>query len=289
MVFSEKNITCLDILVFVFAVAIGSCAKNQFFYIPFLIAMLIPFLENSSCKEKKIILFLLLLIQVFSVVCIKYSQSSTNINKYHSTYFGAAIMAKNKGLNLKNIIDYECIGIDAWGSKYDFDEGAIRTNLNTFCYDKYGNDGFKKTLKIYTSYPTLLIFMLNDDGIANQFKSNYFHVYKNKKLIVNKSSCFTTFLDDIKDNLNEKLKVFFPLVIFCVVIIFNGFKKNKEIFLLFLIFYSQIYMSFLGEGYRDLSKHLFLANLCLDFMVVILIWLGIKKLSRDSVGLFSHH
>lgn len=75
---------------------------------------------------------------------------------------------------------------------------------------------------------------------------------------------------------NTKDKIFIdkkPALIFLIFILSTFFYKKKyALMIMFLSLFtlSQLYISFFGEGYRDLTKHLFAMNVSFDLILFLL-------------------
>lgn len=256
-----------DHLLFVVCVLVMSCAKSQFFYIPALFSILIALFLNG--KAKWVVILMCAFIQVLSIMCITLSSSATNYNKYHAAYLGSYAMAESNGIDLAGI-NYDCIGVDAWGNKVDLKDGAIPTKLGRSCYEMNKDITFKDSLKVYLANPSLILRIPFDDRFLDQFRYNYFHVYK-RYALAHGGGWFSDGIDKVKDSVWNELKVILPFIILLISVFIKDRRLITGVLTLNAIFYSQIYISFLGEGFRDLSKHLFLSNFSLDLMLLTLV------------------
>ncbi|MBD4744951.1 hypothetical protein GUG21_15685, partial [Xanthomonas citri pv. citri] len=79
-----------------------------------------------------------------------------------------------------------------------------------------------------------------------------------------------------KDNIFKNIRFISLLLFFIASIFIRNNKIKASLFVVSLFGISQFYVSFFGEGYRDLSKHLFgmyfSFDLCLYITVVFLIY-----------------
>jgi len=108
-------------LLFVFA-TIVACTKTQFFYFPLLILIAIGLFDRKFNKRTTIVL---LVSFALSVVFVLMSAKSTDLNKYHSNYFGGYLYQKINNLEIDKAVDLNCVGIDIWGSQYDLQVGRV--------------------------------------------------------------------------------------------------------------------------------------------------------------------
>ncbi|HBB9940451.1 hypothetical protein ABHD31_03695 [Enterobacter cloacae] len=271
----KKDKTPFDHMVFSLSLLIGACSKSQFFYIPTIFTFV--FLLFKKFDGKYYVLISCVITQCLSIYCIGMSEKATNYNKYHAAYLGAYAIASSNGIKLDGV-DTDCIGVDSWGNKYDASLGAVATKIGRKCYERNRHITFKDSLSVYLKHPFLLLNIPFDFGVLDQFKYNYFHVYKRIKLS-HGGNHFSDTIDSVKDLIPGILKVAIPLLL-TIFVIFKLRDLAAAFIFLSILFYSQIYISFLGEGYRDLSKHLFLSNLCFDIMVVLLVIYSIKLMKK---------
>ena len=114
-----------------------------------------------------------------------------------------------------------------------------------------------------------LFSLLTDEAINRQVRENYFHVYYNEKIVVDKSDIFQK-IKNAKDIIFIDKKLIFLFLIFIFSIFFRKSDYAKLMLFLSSFALSQLYISFLGEGYRDLAKHLFALNVSFDLILFLL-------------------
>lgn len=243
-----------------------SCAKSQFFFLPLLV-VLTYIIYNRELLVTKIILCMLSFI--LAIICIKTSISTVELNKYHSTYFGTYEYIKNNEKELPDTVDKNCVGIDSWGNKFSITDGAIKTNLGESCQHAHSTESFVSSIKYFILNPKDLILLPLDAGVKSQLTEKYFHVYKRITLIVNDNNLFG-YLTALKDKVFHSIRFWVCLILLLSSLALRNFKSSSIIFLTSIFGTSQFYASFFGEGYRDLSKHLFPMNLSFDLLLFIL-------------------
>lgn len=272
------NGTLKSFFISLLAILVIASAKSQFFYLPML-AILFYLIFS---REKIIIkLSFLFLVQLISICTAFSSSDAINLNKYHSEYFGLYQYQKNNHLKIDEDVDEECIGVDAWGNKFDIEYGAIKTNIGSSCIEKHPNASHGKVLKYFIENPVKMIFLLLDEGIGKQLKSDYFHVFYDYKLVKDKDNIFSL-IKIIKDKVFSEGKLIFIIVLTLVGVILYKYIYFKIIIFLGIFSISQVYVSFFGEGYRDLSKHLFAVNFSFDLMLFFLTIMLFSWASRKS-------
>ncbi|WP_075180899.1 hypothetical protein [Pantoea sp. 1.19] len=273
MLIKEKR-SNFDFIIMVSATAIIATAKSQFFYVPILVSFCeFIFKKNSNIKLHLSLLLSLLIAISFSV----FSPSATKVNSYHSLYFGTLLYNKINHKQNPSWADEKCIGIDAWGNEFDLDKGAISTQIGESCYNSTADHGLKDSLILILKNPVILLKLPFDTGIKSQLSEDYFHVFKSIKLINSKGGWLIK-VQEVKDMLLKDLRI--PLSFFLMIVSLVLYKKRYATSLFFLssLSLSQFYISFLGEGYRDLNKHLFTMNYSFDLIIFISLCMVIKFL-----------
>lgn len=248
------------------SILIIATAKSQFFYLPTL-ALFFYFLFSRDRILKKSIL--LIIVQIIAAYTAFSSSEAVNLNKYHSEYFGLYQYQKINGKKIDEAADPDCIGVDAWGHKFDVDRGAVGTDIGQECIAKHPDSSHKKIVFYFLKNPLDLFSLLTDQAINRQVRENYFHVYYNEKIVIDKSDIFQK-IKSAKDIvfLDKKLILIFLIFIFSIFFRNNDYAKLMLFLSSFAL--SQLYISFLGEGYRDLAKHLFALNVSFDLILFLL-------------------
>lgn len=250
-------------LLLVAMVTIVSCSKSQFFYLPLIIIFYYWIFNDGSLKKT------LTMIAVFALACISIvkTDGTTELNKYHATYFGVYQLADVNGFDLPASIEKSCIGVDAWGNKFNIELGAEPTKIGMDCFNKLkDNVSFLDVAEFFIKRPLSIFSLPFDRGISTQLTEDYFHVYFSYPIIRNNTGILAN-LTQIKDELfkGNRLPVLF-LSLFISIL----YRKRRHAGLFFVassFAIAQFYISFFGEGYRDLAKHLFAMNFTFDLMV----------------------
>ncbi|EFN7281941.1 hypothetical protein EIF92_23080 [Escherichia coli O11:H5] len=262
LLFASERITYKHAFILVTIIA---CAKSQFFYAPLLLLFSYFIYDRREIRSKILTSLICMLI---SVGCVLLSKSTTDINKYHASYFGVYLLMQNNGYSLPEEVDYKCVGIDAWGNKYDIEKGAIATKIGDSCRKAHAITGFSNVLSQYILHPSLLVKLPLDKSLQFQMKEDYIHVFKGIKLISSKNTLISE-ITNIKDRLYSGIRL--PLLIAIMALALIARKNINSLSLFFLSAFgvSQFYISFIGEGYRDFSKHIMPMNFSFDLCVYI--------------------
>lgn len=266
-----------------FSILIIATAKSQFFYLP----LFAWFFYVVFCREKILRKTILLaLVQIIAIYTAFSSSEAVNLNKYHSEYFGLYQYQKMNGKEIDKKADLECIGVDAWGHKFDINQGAIRATTESECLIRNSNSSHKSIITYFLKNPVNFISLLFDEGINKQVRENYFHVFYNEKIVMDKDDVFAK-IKNAKDQMFLDKKPVLILLIFIFSAFFHKKKYARIIIFLSLFALSQLYISFFGEGYRDLAKHLFAMNVSFDlilFLLFIALFSSIKEKCFSSSG-----
>lgn len=241
--------------------------KSQFFYVP-LLAILYYSIFNREKLGLKLILMAISLGISYGFVYA--SKGTVEYNKYHAAYFGVYNYLKENSLYIDKDIDDQCIGIDAWGNRFDLDKGiGSSAEDGGRCFEKHKEIGFSDSLKSYVKNPLILIKLPYDKTVRAQFTEIYFHVSKNLLLLVNDNSLLGK-VAVIKDYLFNEIRFSALLLVMLASLVL--YKKTYSGLLFFISAFgiSQFYISFLAEGYRDLAKHLFPMNFSFDLLLFII-------------------
>jgi len=261
----RENTLVTTALFVVSAFVIGG-SKSQFFYMP----LLSMFFVFHFINYRKLTFLALLLAQIACIFFVMNSSDATNFNKYHSAYYGVYAYEKMNGIDLPDGVDEKCIGIDAWGGQLDKEKGSHRSTLGKSCYENNKNVSFIDSVREYVKHPSIIWMLPFDDIVKDNLVTDYIHVAKTIKVIVDDKITWSTQLTHMKDG------VFGNLRMFAMILIMAAFLVNRKtrsmslpIILVSLFGISQFYISFIGEGYRDLSKHLFGLSFSFDMVVFL--------------------
>jgi hypothetical protein len=251
-----------------------STAKNQYFYIPALIIVLVSLMRQTGPFSRFSLMLALGFIQLVAIIFVAVSPT-TALNKYHATYFGSYLWLKNNNRDLSGILNKDCIGIDAWGARFDMNEGAVDTTMYTNCYEMNKQVSFLGSLSVLKRNPDLIYRLPMDEAIYEQMDYNYFHVFKSNRILTDakQGQGLYSKLTYLKDYLFRRLKlpIMFSLLLLGGILLKVERKWSLVLLVLAGISVSQFYVAFIGEGYRDFGKHVFLLNYCLDVFLFSLV------------------
>lgn len=251
---------------FFLVIGLISTSKSQFAFTPLIFIIYYSLFYRNRLRLR---VGLSLACLLLSMLCILFSKGAVNLNKYHSSYYGAYQLMQNKELILPDNVDADCVGVDAWGNKYDNQKGAVHTDIGMTCFNNK-KFSFDDTISVFLKNPSLLITLPYDKGIRQQYTENYIHVYNSFLLIENNSGLLYD-ITKIKDFLFKEIRFSALLLAFFSSFFLRNKKVRGVIFFLSAFGTSQLYISFLGEGYRDLSKHLFGMNISFDLLLFTVI------------------
>jgi hypothetical protein len=204
---------------------------------------------------------------------------------------------RDLGLNAAQV---DCVGLDAWGNKAAGPGGSTARRENHSCFGK-------QTLKLhdvlspYLQHPTLL-WRLAAYALPHHFTVQYFHVFKELRYIVPAdriSFGYGRWLVQLSELRDAYVTRAWPLLV-AAGLLAGLLRLPGALWLgtasLFLALFipSQMVVSLLGEGIRDLSKHLWAAQLALDLLTILVAtqialllrqWLpDRRKALREQVG-----
>ncbi|EHX5859761.1 hypothetical protein K3Z73_003871 [Escherichia coli] len=266
-------------ILFVFlGVVIVSCAKSQFFYAP-----VVAFFSYLLFNRDRIWLKsgLLALSLVLSVTCIVFSSGATSFNKYHANFYGVYLYAKEHNIELDSTIDKSCIGIDAWGNRFDLDKGAVSTDIGTRCYDENKSSSFSDAIGFVIKNPSFLLSLPFDVGMRSQYTEDYFHVFKSIQLVRDDNS-ISGDITHIKDYLFKDVRFIILAILLATSVIIRKRHEMATLFFSSCFGVTQLYIAFMGEGYRDLSKHLFGMNFSFDLSIFIILSIVFGRFYKKS-------
>lgn len=271
-------------LAFVCMTLIAS-SKSQYFYVPLIFGAYYLIFNRERIKLKLILTFVSLAI---AVLAIAYSTGASQFNKYHSVFFGSLVYLKDNHYPIPEKYDTNCIGADAWGNILNKEEGAIRSELGMKCMDSNGALGFKDSLGELIKHPTFIFKLPFESTMRSLYGEDYFHVFKSYNLIRCSDSALCG-MAKVKDRLFNDLR--FPaLALFLILSLVLAKINGAGVYFIISAFgVSQLYISFLGEGYRDINKHLIGMNYAFDLLLFMLISMTLSLLLMQLKNIVSSH
>lgn len=258
-------------------ITIIACSKGQFFYFPAIVFFYYLIYERKGMFLK---IPLVAISLALSLLCMMFTTSTVAYNKYHSVYFGVYEYERINGIDLPEKADKNCVGIDFSGNRFDLKLGVIATKVGDKCFNLHKDVSFKDTINELVKHPSILFKLPFDDGVKTQLTENYFHVYKAMSLIINNDGFYAK-ITNVKDALYKNVRFFLLLLALVFSLVFRSDKISGIIFLCSSLGISQFYISFIGEGYRDMDKHLFGMNFSFD-MAVLLITASVFSLIKKK-------
>lgn len=260
-----------------FSILVIATAKSQFFYLPLFAWLFYALFSRENIRRKTI---LLAIVQIISIYTAFSSSEAVNLNKYHSEYFGLYQYQKMSGQEIDKKADLECVGVDAWGHKFDMNQGAIRAITEGECLKRNSNASHKSIITYFLKNPVNFISLIFDEAINKQVRENYFHVFYSEKIVMDKDDVFAK-IKNTKDQVFLDKKPALLLLIFILSAFLYKKKYARMIMFLSLFALSQLYISFFGEGYRDLAKHLFAMNVSFD-LILFLLFIALCSIIREK-------
>ncbi len=272
--------------------AIAGAAKSQFFYVPTLVAFcLIVGWWLARERIRKRFLLMLLLAQALALGPITANQFA-KINYYHSTFLGSYMAASEETLDKIGLPHdiRECIGVDVWDGKWrTMGQAKLETEPGLNCFARV-NQSFSDTLQVYLHEPGAFIRLLFE-ALPPHFTVNYFHLDRTYPYLYPIPeqgfgwSEWMLALTDFRDWIGPALV---PVLIAASVLLalFSYKAAPMRVSALFLSAFavSQVVVALLGEGVRDLSKHLAGAQYAVDILVVVAALQILLALRQKSAG-----
>ncbi len=255
-------------------------AKLQFFYIPTLLfAVLLLLRVTHGQRLEGRLLTTLLLIQLLCLQPITHTTEYIALNRYHATYFGSYLVMTEAELDRAGVPPEErrCIGVDAWGNRLN-DIGLTGiTGGHVSCVDK-GLLPLERVLLPWALDPMLLARLLSTIS-PRHFASDYFHVSHEHPYLRSiradgsfGAGALLVGLSSWRDrwflNGGFVATALLGIVLPCV------FRRKVPVgvaggsLLLGMFAASQLVVVVLGEGVRDLGRHLSAAQYAMDLLAV---------------------
>ncbi len=259
-------------------------AKVQYFYVPLLV---LASVWAASCWQRvavdKRLLKSLLVIQIVCLVPLLIGKNGA-LNAHHGLYLGSYMALTPVQLDGLKVSEAErrCIGVDAWGNALTGPGGTVvHTGVPT-CYPESPKLSKRDVLRPYLHYPQAL-WALAAGALPHHFTVHYFHVFPGNfylKRTGNGAQPATNWLIRMTDWRNRVITPLAPVFVLAALVGLAVSRRSQAPglqrlavggLLLALFFVSQIVITLLGEGVRDLSKHLWAAQMALDMLVPLVL------------------
>lgn len=267
-------------LLLVLGALLCGLSKVQYFYIPALVLVCVVALDLRARRRTP--WWLVAALCLAQAVCLLPLRKNpyAELNHHQSTFFGSYMMLEPQQLRVLGLDDEQiaCVGIDGWGHKALGPGGTQPEHVGNSCYRRHPKST-ADVLAPYLRYPGTL-FKLMAFALPHHFTVRYVHIYPYFSYIVPsngkdfKGGRLLVKLSDLREQTVTRMAS--ALVALGLVLPFlrsPGQHRGLGLSCLFLALFiiSQIVVSLLGEGIRDLSKHLWAAQLALDFLVLALL------------------
>jgi hypothetical protein len=267
--------------------AIAGGAKTQFFYLPsLLIGCFLVIWPVQKRRPSMKVLVMLLAAQAASLIPLANNQYQ-QANFYHSTYFGSYMAASPDTLDRLGLTVEQrgCVGVDAWGNAYSGLDDATIEQGHSSCVSLKTislNDVFRP----YQIEPWIL-YKLIVAALPIHATTDYFHVDKDLHYLYELSSAergerptdLLVSAGKARTLLTPEIVAILLLVAVTTAILWVPQTAMAALFLaLFVI--SQIVVCLIGEGVRDLGRHLSGAQFAVDLTVVIFLSQALLLSSR---------
>lgn len=256
-------------------------AKAQFFYLPLLVLAVLWWQARASGRRPDgPTLGALMLVQVACLAPLAISDVM-DFNRHHSTHLGSYLAMTETERDRLGLAPAEraCIGVDAWGNRLERLDAVRLVRDAEHCQGPWPKSLFD-TLRPYAVAPAAFWRMLAV-GLPPHLTVRYFHVQEDNlyaaPLTANPGAVAHGLqrLTELRDALLRPWIVLM-LLVSAVAIALHALRPHGSpglgapLLLLALLSMSQVPVALLGEGVRDLSKHLAGAQFALDLMLVLL-------------------
>ena len=269
-----------------------SAAKPQYFYLAGLTGVVLTAVAALDKRKQDWLLLAMLFSASLVATYFAFNASGNSANYYNSTYFGSYLRLSEVELNQLGIkaTDLACVGVDPWGNRINKEDSVKFSSGPAGCPQRM-TISMTTVLAPYLAHPRLL-FDLWEWASPVHFTVRYFHVYPADLYVVpsdGKSFHGGRVLMSASA-LREKvitrhywiiiaLGILIPLLgwAFAHLKIDSGLSTATLLLAVFIP--SQFAVCLLGEGVRDLSKHLAAAQFCLDLLTALLLWQVIRAIA----------
>lgn len=255
-------------------------SKVQYFYAPALLLLCMGWhwLRAGTWREHASTATGLLCVQLLCLLPLQHNPYQ-QLNYHQSLYFGSYMVLtpqerQDLGLTPRQ---QACVGLDSWGHRAAGPGGSLPQHEGGSCYGEQQLT-LRDVLQPHMEHPTLL-WRLARYALPEHFTAQYFHVYRSLPYIVpadRRSFGGASGLVRLTQWRDATVTRIWPVIVAMGLLAgLAGLRAqiNVGVANLFLAAFilSQIAVSLLGEGIRDLSKHLWGAQLALDILLCTLL------------------
>ena len=268
-------------------------AKVQYFYVPLLLLFCIWAGNRwQRVAPEKALVKLLLAVQVLCLVPVLIGKNAA-LNAYHGLYLGSYMVLTPEQLDGLGVSAEQrrCIGVDAWGAVLSGPGGTEVRDGDVSCFPVEPKLGKSDVLRPYLHYPQALL-QLAQYALPHHFTVHYFHVFANNaylKKLDDRALPATDWLLGMTNLRERTITPTAPVFLVAALLLFALSRRSASSglrrlavggLLLSLLVVSQVLIALLGEGVRDLSKHLWAAQLALDMLVLLCVLQALAWLSQ---------
>lgn len=254
-------------------------AKTQFFYLPLLVLAVVCLQARvSGIRAGAATLAAILMAQLFCLAPLLVSDV-LGFNRHHSTYLGSYLAMSADELDRLGLPPEEraCIGVDAWGNRLAAVQATRMTPGRQPCPGAR-EKSFADTLRPYAVAPAAAVRLLAK-GLPPHLTVDYFHVDRANRYVVPlhpDRGPVAGWLRDLSTLRDAAIRPWVVVLLLVAALATATASMRRQpavasaVALLALVFVSQVAVSLMGEGVRDLSKHLAGAQYALDLLVVLM-------------------
>jgi hypothetical protein len=267
--------------------------KTQYFYVPIL-ALAVAWIhgETRPMSIGKLIMVCVLTqaIAIFPIMRSAYGDA----NRYNATYFGSYLALEpdeRSDLHLGSR-QLACIGTDWWGNRVT-SPTVIDAEASSKACNEVAKVGREDVVAPFLRHPTLF-FRMVADTVQAHWTTGYFHIDKdNRYLRVDPrrdgpTTKFMLGLDKLVSILASPVAALILLLSIPLLAARVGRQSKWLGACVFLggFMASQLVVSLLGEGFRDLSKHLSMMFFASELLAVVTFaaWLGSRHRTENLEG-----
>ena len=264
------------------AASIGmGLTKPQYFNVPLLALACLLAIRNGRGRGQGVPWRFVVAMLVGQALCVlpvlhnPYAQ----LNYHQSTYFGSYLVQSPAQLQALGLTPHQqaCVGIDAWGDRADGPGGSRPYRKGVSCY-RESPQSLRDVLAPYAADP-LTLWRLSVYALPAHFTVGYFHVFRDLFYVAPAGADYGPGAVLMKLTAWREATVTpmaVPLVLIGLALPWWLRRTDRALLAPTLLFLSvfvvtQAVVSLVGEGIRDLSKHLWAAQLALDLLVVALL------------------
>ncbi len=257
-------------------------AKAQFFYLPLLVLPVLWWQARAAGhRPDGLALAAILVVQGACLAPLAISDVM-DFNRHHSTHLGSYLAMTESERDRLGLTPAEraCIGVDAWGNRLESLDAVQYVPDSEHCSGTWPKS-LLDTLRPYAVAPGVAWRMLTV-GLPPHLTVRYFHVkadylyaapLKADPGVVAEG---LQRLTDVRDGLLQPWALI-VLLLAALAVAVHGMRRREggglaaPMLALVLVALSQVPVALLGEGVRDLSKHLAGAQYAVDLLIVLLL------------------